>query len=365
MRTDCLILGGGLIGCAVALRLRQRGLSVVVVDRGPPGGEASGAAAGILAPRAEAESTGPFFDLALRSLSLHPGFALELRDLTGLDVAYRSDGTLLLAFDETEEEALATRHTWLRKAGHASEWLPASHVRALEPALAPCRAGVRLPDDHQVDAQLLVRAVITAAAQAGVGFRTADARRLLSDGTRVSGADLDGEIFRALEVVVAGGSWSSLIDGVGLPPRAVQPVRGQMLELETRPPPFRHVVFADGGYAVPRLDGRVLVGSTVERVGWKKEVTSDGLRCLTGRASRICPALGEARVLRSWAGFRPATSDGLPYLGPSPLAGLSLATGHYRNGVLLAPVTADLLSATVTGAPPLVELAPFSPQRQG
>jgi glycine oxidase len=180
----------------------------------------------------------------------------------------------------------------------------------------------------------------------------------------VTGVELDGGTRPAAHVVLACGSWSALVDGVGLPARAVAPVRGQMIELETRPTPLRHVIFGDGGYLVPRRDGRVLCGSTEEHT-WDKQVTPAGLERLVGRVRRLCPALAEAPIARSWSGLRPGTPDGLPILGPSPLAGLHLATGHYRNGILLLPITTEVVVASVTGAAPPVPLAPFSPARFG
>jgi glycine oxidase len=363
VRADVLILGAGGIGCAIAWRLRQRGLSVTLVDRGPPGGEASSAAAGILAPQAEAKGPGPLLELAMASRALYPALRDELRALTGVDVAYRTDGTLVLALDEEEDEALRARQAWQRAAGLEVERLTAADLREREPALGPAVSALRFAGDHQVDNRLLVAALQQAAAQAGVQFRCAQARRILSDGTRATGADLDGERVEAGQVILACGSWSSLLEGCGLAPGAVHPVRGQMIELETRPPPLRHVVFGDHGYLVPRADGRVLCGSTEEHVGWQKEVTAAGLARLGARAARLCPTLSDARVARSWAGFRPGTPDGLPLLGPTPLAGLHLATGHHRNGILLLPITAGALAAVVTGAAPPVELRAFSPSR--
>ncbi len=369
MRTDCLILGGGIIGCAVALELRARKVEVTVVERGPIAGEASSAAAGILAPQAEAGGPGPLLELARASRALYPAWAESLRAATGIDIAYRTDGALVVALHEHELDLLRARQAWQTAAGLQVERLSAAEVRALEPALGETHGALRFAGDHQVDNRRLARAVEQAAAQAGVRFVSAQARRVLHDGARVTGADLDGTPQVAGQVVLACGSWSALLDGAGLPAQAVVPIRGQMIELETRPPPLRHVVFGDDGYLVPRADGRVLCGSTEEHAGFRKEVTPAGLERLARRVARLCPALGEARVARSWSGLRPGTADGLPLLGPTALVGLHLATGHFRNGILLAPITARLIASIVTGERTAaglgIDLAPFSVARLG
>jgi glycine oxidase len=359
---DVLILGGGVIGCLSALRLAQRGLDVTLVERAQPGAEASGAAAGMLAPQVEAKARGPFLELALHSRSLWPALVEELR-ATGIDVGYRADGTLALALDEDELAHLDARAAWQRAAGLPVEKLSAPEVRALEPELAQALGALRFAGDHQVEPARLMRALEVAAARAGVHFVTAEARRVLHDGARVTGVATDGERYQAAHVIVACGPWSSLLDGAGLPPRAVTPLRGQLVELELRPPPLGHVVFAAGGYLVPRADGRVVVGSTEEEAGFRKQVTAHGLEQLCARARRVCPALAGRPVERAWSGLRPRTADGLPYLGATAIAGLSVATGHVRNGILLAPVTAEIMCALVTGSAPPVDVAPFSPLR--
>jgi glycine oxidase len=364
---DVLVLGGGVIGCAVALALRDRGLQVTVVERGEPAREASWAAAGILAPQAEAHGPGPFLQLALASRARWGAWAAALAERTGLDVAYRHDGTLVLALDEDHQARLEARLDWQRQAGLRVERLSPAELAEREPSVTPrgCRMALRFPDDHQVDPRRLAPSLLAACAHAGVRFVTASARRVLHDGARATGADLDGVAVSAGAVVVACGAWSALLDGAGLPARAVEPLRGQMIELSTglsgRPVPLSHVVFGHGGYLVPRSDGRVLCGSTEEKVGFRKEVTPAGLATLGERAARLCPALSEARVLDSWSGLRPSTPDGLPLIGPTALAGLHAACGHHRNGILLAPITAELIAGSLTGGVPVP--AAFSPAR--
>jgi glycine oxidase len=362
---DVLILGGGVIGLGAALALHERGVRVAVVERGTPGAEASSAAGGILAPQCEAHGPGPMLELCLRSRAAWPAYAAALEARTGIDVAYRDEGTLAVALDEAQAEKLVERLAWQRAAGLRCQVLEPASARELEPRLGDCVLAAHFPGDHQVDNLRVVRALAQAVAQAGVPIVRAEARRVLHQGGRVAGVELDGEIARAAEVVLACGSWSTLVPGAGLPPSAVVPVRGQMIEFELQAAPLRHVIFGDDGYLVPRKDGRVLCGSTEEHAGWVKEVTPAGLERLRARAARLCPPLGTRPIARSWSGLRPGTPDGLPLLGPSPIAGLHLATGHYRNGILLLPLTAEIVAASVTGATAPLSIAPYSAARLG
>jgi glycine oxidase len=364
-RADCLVVGAGVIGMSAALRLAERGLAVTLVDRGPPGDEASGAAGGILAPLAEAHGTGPLLELLLAARRRWPAFADELRARSDVDVAYRSDGTLALAYDDAEAEELEARVAWQRRRALPVEILTTREVQTLEPSVAPPRQALRFAGDHQVDPRRLVRALAAACVRGGVTFVRAEARRLRHDGGRILGVELDDMTRDAPLVLVTAGAWSSRLHGVPLPPRAVEPVRGQMIELRAALPPFAHVLFGAGGYLVPRSDGRILCGSTEERVGFAKEVTLAGLAIFASRIARVCPSLASLPVARSWSGLRPATRDQLPFVGATSIAGLFIAAGHYRNGILLAPLTAELVSAQMTAAPPPadVDAASLSPAR--
>jgi glycine oxidase len=337
-RVNCLVIGGGAIGGSIAWRLAQRGLDVGLVERGPLCGEATWAAAGILAPQAEAHEPGPLFDLQARSRLLWPAFAEELREASGVDVGYYLTGTLMLG----DQRA---RYEWQRKRGFRVE------LRG---------ENLFLPDDHSVDPRLVGRALEVALSRAEVRIHSGNARRILRSGSRVSGVLVDEEEIRADAVVVAGGAWTSLLEGLPrMPP--IRPLRGALIELVAERSLVPHVIFGEGGYLVPRKDGRVLCGSSEDDVGFVKEVTPPILERLHTRAVALEPRLAGAEVSASWAGFRPATDDRLPVLGASELAGLHFATGHYRNGILLAPLTAEILAATVTGNE--VDLAAFSPAR--
>jgi glycine oxidase len=364
---DVAIIGGGIMGSAVALRLAQRGVAVTVIERGIPGAEASSAAAGILGPQMEAEGPGPLLELGLKSRALYPALAAELRELTGIDVGFDRSGVLAVAFDERGQQNLEARRAWQVGRGLRVEALSGDAARQLEPALGPTvRAALAFPDDAQVVARELARAFSQAAAVAGARFTTGRyVRRVRVEGGRATGVELDGETLPAGVVVVAAGSWSGLVEGAGISPAVVRPARGQLVSIETRPPLFRHVVSAPGGYLVPRRDGTVVAGSTVEMAGFHKQVTVGGLAAILTLARTLVPGLADAPVTGSWSNFRPYTEDHLPVLGTTPVGGLVLATGHYRNGILLAPITAELIAELVATDRSSVDLAPFSVQRFG
>jgi glycine oxidase len=365
--TDVAIIGGGIMGSAVAFRLAQRGVGVTVVERGIPGAEASSAAAGILGPQMEAEGPGPLLELGLASRALYPSLAAELRDATGIDVGYDRSGVLSAALDEAGEDELRQRRAWQQGRNLAVVWLSGDEVRAREPALGPgIRAALEFPEDAQVNARELARAFSQAAAGAGARFVTGRyVRRVVIERGEARGLELDGEMLSADTVVVAAGSWSGLVEGGGVPATVVRPARGQLVSIETRPPLFRHVVAVRGGYLVPRRDGTVLAGSTVEMAGFRKQVTVGGLAAILTLARTLVPALADAPVTGTWSNFRPYTEDHLPVLGTTPVRGLMLATGHFRNGILLAPITAQAIAELVATGRSGIDLAPFSVTRFG
>jgi glycine oxidase len=366
-KSDVAIVGGGVMGCAIALRLAQQGVRATVVERGIPGAEASSAAAGILGPQWEAEGAGPLLDLGLRSRALYPAFAAELREISGIDIGFARSGLLEVSLQEAHDQALASRFAWQQARGLRSELLGPAELRSLEPALGPSvRTGLRLPDEGHVNARALARALSQAAAIAGARFLQGRyVRRVVTSAGRATGLELDGETLSAGTVIVAAGSWSSLVEGGGVPPPVVRPARGQMVAIEMRPPLFRQVIAAYGrGYLVPRVDGVALAGSTLEMVGYKKEVTVAGLSEILGMVRALLPGLDQAAVVETWSNFRPYTEDHLPVLGRTSIDRLLLATGHYRYGILLTPITAQVIAELVTGTSS-VDLAPFSVARFG
>ncbi|HTS83282.1 MAG TPA: glycine oxidase ThiO [Myxococcaceae bacterium] len=362
---EVLIVGAGVVGCAVAWRLQQSGARCTVLERSIPGAEASSAAGGILAPQAEADGPGPFLDLCLASRALYPTFARELREVSDVDVGFRECGVLEVTFDGAETEAMRRRIGWQSARGLEAAWLDSSGARALEPELSPRIEGAaHFPGDAVVDNRLLVPALTIAGVRAGARFLTAQVHGLLERGGQVVGVATDQGELRGDAVVVAAGAWTALVPGALASPEAVRPARGQMVMVRTRVPICRHVVFGARGYVVPRTDGRLLLGSTVEFAGFEKQVTVAGLSSVLGVGMRLFPGLSGAPVVETWAGFRPHTPDGLPVLGPGSLPGLFLASGHFRNGILLTPITANVLTDTILGRTSSIDLTPFRVDRK-
>jgi glycine oxidase len=365
---DAVIVGGGIVGSAVAWSAARRGVDVVLLERGRPGAGASRAAAGMLSPQAEAAGPGPMLDLLLEARRLYPAYLDALREATGVEVAYSDAGTLYLALREADEAELEERLAWQRAAGLEVERLEGPAVRAAEPAVSPrVRMALRFPGDHQVDNRLLATALWEAAGRAGAALRPGSAAAaLLREGARVAGVRCeDGTVIRAGAVVLAGGIHAGALEGLPRPLRIV-PVRGQLMSISSAGPLLRHVVDSPRCYLVPRAGGSVIVGATVEHVGERKEVTPWGVRRLIEGATEAVPALEHAPIRALWSGLRPGTRDGLPLLGPDPeLGGLLYATGHYRNGILLAPLTGERLGAALAGDPWPPSLAAFAPHRRG
>lgn len=364
--SDVLVLGGGIIGCAVAYALAKEGMRVRLLERGEPGREASWAAAGMLAPQSEMvhEPQGPFFDLCRASLQLYPDFVAEIQDVTGLSVQYRREGTLWLACDFSEGQILAAAYERQRAAGLAVEDLTSDEVRRREPALSEAvQTALFLPEDHQVDNQKLMEALVLAAHRRGVDFQTGcPVLGLVREKGRVIGVRTTRQTYTAAVVINCAGAWAAAVDPQQDPPLPIKPIRGQIVVLQTYPPLLEHVVHSAHCYIVPRRDGRLLIGSTMEDVGYDKRVTADALLRLLGAARQILPALDRCTFRGAWAGLRPATPDHLPILGEAE-PGLFLATGHFRNGILLAPITARLIAEWITSGQPSQDLTPFAPHR--
>jgi glycine oxidase len=364
---DVAVVGGGIIGCLIALRLAQRGSSVTVIDRSMPGCEASSAAAGILGAQMEARAPGPLLDLALASRALHPKLSAELQDATGIDVGFNRCGVLGIALDERDELELEATARWQSARDLVVERLSGQEARLREPALGSAvRAAVELPDDAQVDARALTRACVRAAVASGVRFVIGrQVRRVIVEGGAATGVEVDSERLAAGAVVVAAGSWASLLEGARIPPTAVRPVRGQMVALAAPSSMLRRIIAVHGrGYLVPRDDGTILAGSTLEDAGFEKATTVEGIGRILSFASNLVTWLGGARIVGFWSGLRPATADHLPLLGEVPsVRRLVLATGHFRCGILLAPITGQVIAELLATGRSTRDLAPFSVER--
>lgn len=388
---DAVFVGGGIIGLAGAWRAAQRGARVAVLERAEPPAGATNVAAGMLAPVGELTFGEPeLLRMTLASARLYPSFVAELEQASGLPTGYSRCGALHVALDRDEAAELRRVHDLQRSLGLVAEWLPPRRCRQLEPGLTPSfNGGVHAAGEAAVDPRALARALVAALAATGAELRTGcevvggvwDGERLAGvrfvqrgrvaagaeagdDGAAPTGAD--GEELRADAVVLANGAWSGAT--VWLPEAArppVRPVKGQVLELRTRDgaAPCELIVCSERVYLVPRADGRLIVGATVEEQGYDTAVTGGGVHELLREAYRLLPDVAEMELVGSIAGLRPGTPDNRPFIGRGAVEGLVLATGHFRNGILLAPLTADAVAAILAGDPPPEETAEADPGR--
>ena len=365
MATDVIIVGGGVIGCSIAWRLAQAGLKTAVLERGRVGCEASSAAAGMLSPQGESQTAGPFFDLCLRSRGMYRSFADELKDASGIDVEYKDEGAFFVVL-EGEDDAERTRWAaWQSEAGLPLEHVSAADLRKSEPGVTESAArAIFLPEEHQVENRRLMNALEVAIKRAGVELiEGAEVSALAIERGGVAGVVADGRRLDAGAVVVAAGAWStSLLEPLGLNVKVI-PARGQMIAVRGGACPIKRVLHSSSVYIVPRRDGRILIGATVEYAGFDKAVTVGAIRRLVAAATDLAPSLESSEVIEWWSGLRPDTVDHLPILGAGGVENLVLATGHFRNGILLAPLTASLIAdALIRGFDPS-EIAPFSIER--
>ena len=360
---DAVVLGGGVIGMSVAWRARERGMSVTVLERDATGQGTSYVAAGMLAPVAEVEFGAAgrrLLDLGLRSAEMWPAFASELEAVAGAEVGFMRTGTLLLARDEDEARELERQIAFRESLGLRAERLRPSEAREREPALAPTvRLALEVPEDHSVDPRLVLTALRGACESAGVDLREhARVARIETNGadTHLTGVRLaSGEFVAAEQVVVAAGAWVEQIEGLPAHARVpVRPVKGQILRLRDPAGPglLGRAVRFQGGYLVPRADGRYVLGATVEERGFELRPTVGGVHELLRDVHELVPGVSELEIEELRVGLRPGTPDNLPAIGPGALEGLTWATGHHRNGILLAPLTAELVVEVLAGAQP-------------
>ena len=353
------IIGGGIVGLATALELRAAGLEVTVFDKPSAGTQASLAAGGMLAPQKEAHAPGPFLDLCLRSRTIWPAFAARVATASGHPSSYLQSGILLSAFSDDEVHSLDATAAWQRACSLRIEILTGDDARRQEPTLSDrVLSAAWFPDEHQVDPGAFVPALVEACRRAGVTTIASGVSAVAQEAGRAIGVEHSGGLEAADAVVLAAGAWSSQIAGARVAPGLVAPVRGQMIELRSAALPAA-ILGGPRCYLIPRADGRAIAGTTEEHVGFENAVTPDGLAQIRAAVTELCPALASAEVTRSWAGLRPLSSGELPVLGNGPLQNLVLATGHFRNGVLLAPLTARLVTQLIQGQRSSVDLKPF------
>ncbi|HET9031049.1 MAG TPA: glycine oxidase ThiO [Candidatus Aquilonibacter sp.] len=347
---DVAVLGGGVIGLAIAQALASRGATVRVFERDEPGRAASWAAAGMLAPYTERLDDEALLALCAQSLAMYPSFARACQEDSGVDVQLHLDGIVNAAFSDERLDELTDRARALSQRGIACELLDRSALLVAEPALGRKVLGaLLLSGEGYVDNRRLGRALTAACERSGVTIvRDTEQLAIELDNRRVLGVRTHRGFTAARHVIVATGAWSASIPGLRdalAPP--VTPVKGQMLALAAPRGFLKRTTWVPGAYLVPREDGRLLVGATVEHAGFDQRVTAEGVRALLDAALDAAPALGSFALTETWAGLRPATPDGRPILGPTGIDGLIMATGHYRNGILLTPITAQLIASFV------------------
>ncbi|HEX8369262.1 MAG TPA: glycine oxidase ThiO [Pyrinomonadaceae bacterium] len=368
MNSEILIIGGGVIGLALARRLKKSGGGkITILERGKAGREASFAAAGMLAPQAETDKLDDFFYFCNESNKLYPQFAAELLDETGIDIELDRAGTLYLAFSDEDVREINRRYVWQKGAGLAIEYLTAEEIRRNEPFVSPdVREGLFFPNDRQVENRKLLLALQKFAALNAIQIvENAEVKNLIVQNGKATGAETGNGVFSAQTIILTTGAWTSLVkvNDFDLPLK-VRPIRGQMLSFQAAKRFFRHVVYSPRGYIVPRLDGRILTGATVEDVGFDKSVTEAAIDFLLEHALEIAPSLANLEITDKWSGLRPFAAHALPVLGAVPGAeNLFAATAHYRNGILLAPLTAETLAGKILKDVESRYLQIFSPVR--
>jgi glycine oxidase len=365
--SDVLIIGGGIVGCACAYELAKRGARVTLLEYGKTGMQATNAAAGLLAPLGEADAPTAILRTGMEALRAFPALADELRDRCGFDIELMTEGILKIAFDDDDVHALQRRFAWQRELGMPLEWLDGAMCRELEPRLTErVVGGVFSPHEAWVSNQLLVLALERAARSVGAHIHEqSPVIRVLRRGGNVTGVVAGDQTYEAPAIVLAAGARSGQIArkmGFELP---VFPVRGQMLALGGMQAPIRHAIWGgDGyGYLVPRANGLIFVGATVEHVGFRRRTTKSAIASLRRMAQALVPQLEAATMPFEWAGLRPATPDGLPHIGPIGGTNVVAATGHYRNGILLGPITGKWIASGIIDNNWTAVPEEFSPSR--
>ncbi len=369
---DVIVVGGGLIGASIACELAAQKLRVVILDRQQPGREASWAAAGMLSPGPDSPEALRLVPLGRESLRLYPEFVASIEEASGLAVGLAQEGTFEIFDGPGSAERRGEFLAEYARLGIAAESVTIAAARSIEPALNPnAGAAAWLPGEATVDPRLLIDAVLAAAKKLGIEIFSGHAvDQVLAENGKCVGVRLDGQKFAAANVVIAAGSFCA---GIGeLDSKlAVEvaryapayPVRGQMMALRSNVVRLKKVLRSARGYLVPRADGRIVAGSTLEHVGFTRGTTPDGLRSIFDAAVELAPELAGAEIVEQWSGLRPGSPDHLPIIGPTDVQGLWIATGHYRNGVLLAPVTAKLIRDWIVEGKTNFAAEDFSPMR--
>ena len=364
---DVIVIGAGLVGSAIAMRLAQEGLRVALVEKNAPGREASWAGAGMLSPAPDSPASIPLVPFGRASLSLYPQFIAEIEDISGRRAGYRTEGAIELLFSADAERALSTLIALHHALGLPTEPLPIDEAIKVEPALTRrAQAAAYFPYEACVDNRALIKALLAVASISRVElFPATHVRQIVIKHGRCTGVRTENRsLFEARDVVVATGAFSSLLEGI-VPRLATRPIRGQMAALRSQQP-IGHVIRCEQGYIVPRDSAgpqRLVTGSTLEDAGFNKHVTARGIEKILSTAQELIPKLANAEITELWCGLRPDTPDHLPLLGPAGVDGLTIATGHYRTGILLTPITAKLLREWIVEKRVSMDWEIFNPLR--
>jgi glycine oxidase len=364
LMSSILIIGGGVIGLTLAREFHKKGFTEIkILEKGFIGQESSWAAAGMLAPQAETDQADTFFDFCIESNRLYPDFAGELFEETGVDIELDQNGTLYIAFTETDVAEIQKRYQWQRRAGLQVERLTARETHQLEPFVSPdSLESLFFPNDWQVENRRLLKALGKYAELNEIEIieQTKVTNLITTDG-KITGIETDKNEKHSAEIVIlATGAWTSLIKGEDLTLPKVKPIRGQMLSFHTAKRLFTRVIYSPRGYIVPRKLGRIITGATVEDVGFENKITESGIEFVREHATEISPSLASLPIDEKWSGLRPFSNDGQPVLGKIPEAeNLYVGTAHYRNGILLAPLTAKVLVEKIADGKDSVFLKEF------
>ncbi|HMD43101.1 MAG TPA: glycine oxidase ThiO [Candidatus Acidoferrum sp.] len=363
-RYDVVIAGGGVIGASIAFELASVGLAVALYDTNQPGKEASWASAGMISPAPENLGSIPYVPISLASVALYPEFIRNVEELSGIDVGYRQEGAIDALFDENVEEELSTVIALQHGVGLRAEALDGPQAREMEPALSGrIKAAIFRPDEASLDNRAFTNAVLKAAQSRGVKiFAGNGARSIWKENGRCKGLILRHGRVEAGSTIIAAGCFSAQIDGAAQY-APVFPAKGQMLALRCAPVEIRRMLWLEHTYLVPRNDGRIIAGSTIEHTGFDHSVTAGGIEKILSEVLQLAPGLEKAQIEETWAGLRPDSPDHLPILGPTDVDGLLIATGHFRSGILLAPITARLMREWICSERVSVDWERFSPLR--